>query len=174
MKKSKSIFLAAMLLASCIRETETPASARIDPGDPWPPFVLTAPDNTTLSNEDLRGKTVLIVFFSTECADCRRELPAVEAAWEELKNDPRFIIVPVGRRQSAGTIAAYWAERQWDMPFYPDPDGAVYALFAAHTVPYFFAGGPDGTVRFIKAETLDMEARELTGLLKSLAGTTEK
>lgn len=166
--------MAALLLLSCIRETDnTPASSKVQPGDAWPVFSSDAFAGAAIGSDSLKGKTALLVFFSTDCADCRRELPAVEAVWEELKDDSRFIIVPIGRRQSAATIAAYWAERNWNMPFYPDPDGTIYALFATRTVPYFFAGTPDGIVRWIKAETSDREPGELIELLKGMAAAAE-
>ena len=49
-------------------------------GRPAPPFVLAAPDGTTVSSAQLTGSIVVLEFFHTACSDCRRSMPAVGRA----------------------------------------------------------------------------------------------
>lgn len=47
------------------------------PGESAPEFELTKIDGTTVSLADLRGKTAVIVFWSTYCSACREEAPVL-------------------------------------------------------------------------------------------------
>src|ERR1700730_7100372 len=55
--------------------------ARAEPAidEPAPPLVLTALDGQTFDLEKLRDKVVLINFWATWCAPCRKEFPLLGA-----------------------------------------------------------------------------------------------
>jgi len=53
-------------------------------GQPLPAFELTDLDGNTRSIRDWRGQVMLINFWATWCAPCRREMPDLMALQEEL------------------------------------------------------------------------------------------
>ncbi|MGN0202439.1 MAG: TlpA family protein disulfide reductase [Candidatus Cryptobacteroides sp.] len=59
------------------------AADLLKPGTKAPSFRIATPEGKELSLKQFKGKTVVLDFWASWCPDCRKELPAIEAAYEK-------------------------------------------------------------------------------------------
>lgn len=140
--------IAAFALSACVTDKVEPDNS-LQPGDRCPNFSVALLDGRTVSSAMLRGQKSLIVFFNTECADCRRELAVVQQAYDRLPNhepDQTPRIVCIARTQTEASVKKYWAENNLTLPVAPQPDNSVYRLFATIGIPRIYAIDPEGTI----------------------------
>jgi peroxiredoxin len=93
------------------------------PENAAPDFTLTQPPGQPLTLSDFRGKPTIINFWATWCPPCRRELPALEAAYQMYQDQIGFVAVDV--KEDAATVAAFVEELGLTFPVAIDPDGRV-------------------------------------------------
>lgn len=139
------------VLASCsMSDDEAPADNTdnlVNVGDPLPAFTIMMNDGSMLSTADLKGKPSLIVFFSTTCPDCQRELPIINARYLAHGNDTTF--VAISREEGPDAVAAYWQSNGITLPFSAQTDRAVYSLFAKKGIPRTYISDSNGIVRSV-------------------------
>lgn len=98
------------------------------------------------------GVPTLLMFWSSTCGHCKREIPAL-VAW--MKSHPgRLNVVSVthieperpGRPSHRLITAAYLKEQEIPWPVLEDPDGAVMDLYRTITTPTSFFVSPRGKI----------------------------
>lgn len=162
------IFLQIFIFTCCIKENTEPSTSYVQLGSPLPEFILSGPNKTNISSISLKGKVVLIVFFSTLCGDCQKELPVVEELWKEMEENSNFVLLPISRKQNIDEVTDYWNKNHFSMPYYSDKDGEVYSLFATHTVPRFYLANKEGIVSWTETEKLTINVEEIKAKITAL------
>jgi peroxiredoxin len=161
MKAIWMLLLPLCLFAGCVVDSEENSSDsedRIKVGDRLPSFsvdVIDGDSTYVFSSGSLTGRTV-IVFFNTSCKDCQRELPELNDYYLRHRDEPGFQMVAIAREESASEISAYWQEHGLSIPYSPQDNRRVYALFADQTIPRVYICSDLGLVEWIGIENFEL------------------
>ena len=145
MKKTATFICVVMgLLLSagfgCVGEKEEP-EWYLRPGDALPEFEVATIDGKRISSADSYEAEMVIVFFNTDCPDCRRELPEIQKRYDEnqmLPESDRDIYICIAREEGEADIVGYWEANHLTLPVSPQPDRRIYSLFASVGIPRVF------------------------------------
>ncbi len=128
------------MLWSCVGEKEEPEWV-LKAGDRLPDFEVTTIDGQKVSSADSYKTNLIIVFFNTTCKDCQRELPVVQAQYEEnleLPESERSQYICIAREEGAADIEQYWTDNHLTLPVSPQTDRSIYSKFASIGIPRIF------------------------------------
>ncbi len=172
--KNKGYFFLIIFLFftffSCVKDGNSDPTEIINyvvEGDPVPSFTVTNGQGEIFSSTELVGKRSLLVFFNTDCRDCKTVLPSINNdVWKELKDSPEFLVVTIARGENANTVESYWEVNQYTMPTFQDLDRSVFLKFANNTVPRLYIINEDGFIEWMAIEKLNISTEELIGLIK--------
>jgi peroxiredoxin len=129
------------------KQTDTTTLNKV--GDDAPRFVCTTIDGRIIDTGKLKDKIILINFFAAWCPPCNLELPVLQKnIWEKYKNNPDFVLVVLGREHSEKEISIFVKSNNFNMPFAPDPDRAIFNLYATLSIPRNVIIGKDGKILF--------------------------
>lgn len=127
--------LACLFISGCVTEPEGGVILKV--GDMMPRFEAQTLDGDVVSPQTLRGSESVIVFFNTDCPDCRRELPEIQKqADTEIPLGVRYICI--SREEGKEKVEAYWKENGFTMPVSPQPSRDIYSRFAKSGIPVSF------------------------------------
>lgn len=155
-----NVCLPVMLLTGCVKE-ELPDERSLAVGDRVPAFSVMMSDGGTFRSSELAGKHGMIVFFNTECPDCRRELPKIQQAYDRVKDNPDYRVICIAREEGEVEIAAYWRENGLTLPYSPQPDRTVYNMFATVSIPRVYITNPDLVIEAVYDDTAPFDPDNL-------------
>jgi thiol-disulfide isomerase/thioredoxin len=127
------------------------ASAELPPG---PAVGTVAPDFTVrnlvtgewVALSSQRGKVVILTFWASWCAPCKRELPLLETAQQLVGND-RLVVFAVNYRDSDAALATIKGlAASWPISVMTDQNGRVAHLYSVSSIPHLFMIGRDGKI----------------------------
>ena len=120
-------------------------------------------DDTTATLASYRGKPVVVNFFSSTCAPCRTEMPALEAVHRSLGDQVTFLGMDVQDTVEGGKAFIDTVGITWELG--RDPEGAVLqSLVKVIGLPTTVVLDRDGRIAFTHLGPLDVEG--LTGQLR--------
>lgn len=111
---------------------------------------------TSFSTNRLYGETV-IVFFSTQCKDCQRELPELNEYYLKHKDDEGFQMVAISRAEGEESVADFWSANNLQIPYSAQEDRKIYDLFASSVIPRVYFVSSSGIITKVLIENFDLE-----------------
>ncbi len=135
-----------------------PAAPR--PGHPAPDFSLVDLDGKIVKLSDLRGKAVLINFWTTWCPPCRAEMPDIETVYQRYKGQGLMVLgVDVQEEQDA--VAKYVQKGGFSWTFLLDQTGDVFfGKYRGAAFPTSFFVDKDGVVQDVSIGALNEKGLE--------------
>ncbi|WKA56591.1 redoxin domain-containing protein [Planococcus shixiaomingii] len=153
------LFAVLMFYAAYQGLNEEPKTALTTIGDSAPNFAgkTIAGDMLVLSNER-KGKT-LVNFWGTWCEPCKREMPALEAAYSRHKDDG-FSIVSVNLGQSHFVTEQFVEQYDLSFPMLIDKDGSIKEAYYVGNLPASFLIDEGGNIKEVHEGELTEEKLE--------------
>lgn len=139
---------------------------------PAPAVELALLDGSTRTLASLRGRAVLVSFWSLTCAPCLEELPDLIRLHERWRARG-FELLAVGMPYDPPLAVQNFArERKLPYPVAVDVQGAAVRAFGVAYVPTAFLIDPEGRIVYQQTGKLDIlhTERLLEGLLPAAPG----
>lgn len=108
-----------------------------------PDFSGSTVETRRVSLEELRGKVVIVNFWASWCAECRREMPVLERLHRELA--PRGLaVIGINAREERDAVRRYASALGLTFPLVLDPEGKINRAYGVVALPTTFIVGRDG------------------------------
>ena len=129
--------LFAIGFTSCITDGESYSDLwSISVGDRLPDFTVTTSGGETFSTADLANGTAVIIFFNTECEDCRQELPELQKVYDQTRD--KTVWIAISREENELSIEKFWQAKGLTIPYSAQTDRKIYQQFANSGIPRLF------------------------------------
>jgi len=117
-------------------------------------FTLTELSGKTWTLKEQRGKVVVLNFWATWCPPCRKEMPDLEALYQQFKGQGLLILAISD--EDAGKVKPFIAQQKVTYPILLDPGRKVNELFQIEGIPKTFVYDRNGN---LVAQSIDMRTR---------------
>jgi peroxiredoxin len=123
-------------------------------GQPAPNFTAVTFDGRVVKLADLKGDVVILNFWATWCAPCRKELPTLEAAFRAY-NKYGFQVLAVATEDSVPEDKLKPLSRALTIPFVKRMQGQYHDMDA---VPTNYVIDRSGNIAYAQAGAFDVDA----------------
>ena len=115
-----------------------------------PDFALSLLDGGEISLSELRGKVVLVNFWTSWCPPCRKEMPAIESVYRSY-NDMGLVVIGLNltAQDSKQAAASFAQEVGVTFPIALDLDNSVGILYRVTALPTTFFIDRKGVIRSV-------------------------
>ena len=135
---------------------------------PAPEFHLTTLQNSEMSLSELRGKLILIHFWSTSCIPCRDEMPALQNLWEAYRAKGLIVLGISTDKKKRKKVESFVRRLQLSFPILLDTTGDVRVAYEVQALPTTYIIGKDGRITGRAIGTRDWSSKQAQALIKSL------
>lgn len=115
-----------------------------------PDFTLGLLDGGEITLSELKGKVVLVNFWTSWCPPCRKEMPAIESVYRSYKDIGLVVIgLNLTAQDSKEEAAAFAQEVGVTFPIALDLDNSVGNLYRVTALPTSFFIDRKGVIRSV-------------------------
>ncbi len=137
-----------LLLVSClfISVTATAAKSKLQIGDIPPSYLGKDTEGQKFYIEDHKGKVIVVSFWASWCAPCRKELPVLAYIQKSVSKD-RFMVVAVNFKEDSRTFRAMRKQlADLKITITRDKRGKIGRKFGVNGIPHLLVIGKDGKI----------------------------
>jgi len=135
---------------------------------PAPEITVTALNGGSLKLSELKGKVVLLNFWTTWCPPCREEIPSLMKLNAAMKGKPYQMVAVSMDEGGKPAIEEFFRTSGYQLPAYTDPDGKAAAAYGVTGFPETFVIDKNGIIIKKIIGPLDWYAPETITFLEGL------
>jgi peroxiredoxin len=147
---NKSIFFFSsclLLLVSTQLYAERPLLKQLSGRSTAPEFELMDLEDKIHTLSDYKGKPIIINFWATWCPPCRKEMPSMNRAWKQLKDEGiQMLAINIGEDESS--VHVFENEYPIDFPILLDPSSESLQSWRIKGLPTTYIISPKGVVAY--------------------------
>ncbi len=133
-----------------------------------PDFALSDLDGQLHRLSDYRGQVLIVNFWATWCPPCRREMPSMERAWQQVKDEGiKMVAINVGQDEEA--LWSFTAEVPVSFPLLLDESGSVSHQWPMRGLPTTFVVDTQGNIAYQAVGDREWDDPQLLGPIRALA-----
>jgi len=117
--------------------------------------------------KDYKGKVVLVQFWATYCAPCRKEMPSMNKMIKAMGDVP-FKILAVDMGETKEEVEQFVSEVKPKFTVLMDEDGKSIADWRVFAAPSNFIIDPQGNIRYTLFGGVEWDSAELIEKLKAV------
>lgn len=147
-KRAMFVVVLALLLPTLLAAGCGKTEAGGKQGQP-PDFVLPSLDGSEVRLSDLKGKVVLLNFWTTWCPDCVDEMPLLQEAYAEKQADG-LVVLAVDLKEDKAKVQRFVDENGLTFTVLLDRKGEVSDRYNVYYIPHTVIIDRDGEIRRVK------------------------
>lgn len=144
------------LSASLVPQKEKPA----------PDFQFQMPDGQTMMLSDLKGKAVLLNFWTVSCPYCVKEMPYLEKTYKDYSKDG-FVLLAINAGESTTRVNTFLETRHFTFPIIMDFDITVSDVYNVRYLPTTYLISKAGNIVDVKIGAFQ-NAGEIAAAVKNI------
>ena len=113
--------------------------------EPAPRFNAKTTAGEKFTNDSLKGKVVLLQFWTTWCPYCRQEQPLVDSLDQEFR-DRGLVVLAVDVNESKKTVKKYLEQSPRSCRIVLTEDTNLAAMYAANSYPIYVVIDREGNI----------------------------
>ncbi len=124
-----------------------------------PDFTVYTSDGTAVKLSDMRGKPVVLNFWSSRCGPCKAEMPVFEHAYSYLNELVNFMMVNVTDNRywdTLDTAKEFMSENDYTFPVYYDTDQTASVTYGTNSLPITFFIDAEGALVYYHTGQMDI------------------
>lgn len=127
--KTYILFICFLITQLGFSQEDSRRGYRVNVGEQPPTLDFELLDGTKITNDNLKGKVVVLQFTASWCVVCIKEMPHLERqVWQEFKNDD-FILIGIDLKEDRDKVERFIKRTKVTYPFTIDEDGALFDSF---------------------------------------------
>lgn len=129
-------------------------------------------DGSTINTKSIEnnGQPIVISFWATWCAPCKKELNAISEVYEDWQEETgvKLIAISIDNTRSMSKVAPYVNASDWEYEVYLDPNGDLKRAMGVQQVPHTFLLNGENKIVWQHRNYVDGDEDELLEEIKKL------
>jgi peroxiredoxin len=144
-----------------------PAISAVPWLEPAPPFHLQDLDGVFHHLTDFRGRVLIVNFWASWCSPCREELPSMNRAWAELR-DEGVAMLAINLGEDREAVSAFTKDFPIDFNVLLDSRGNIGMRWQVTSMPTTFVVSPRGEIVYRIMGSREWDSDQLLQLVRDL------